>query len=225
MSKEFNGTLQDAIIEMLNNQTDHCYITHTFDNVDITNPKVRLADTLQFVSVFYDENKNCLSSSSTYTRHAIDLNNRLRILLYIPRGTKYLKFRFRDFNHAVLTQEHIDSTAITIKGIESFVSTKVLTTLRSLPNGVCDYIEKRGHKYVKVQKCGEILRTLDYVNNAYNSTKPNDGLYIRSDNYSSTDGMLIDLVDGHIDAYNFKLTSGNFDYKFFIIYTHTKTKY
>lgn len=30
------------------------------------------------------------------------------------------------------------------------------TTLRSLPNGVKDTIEKRGNKYVKVQRCGEV---------------------------------------------------------------------
>ena len=34
--------------------------------------------------------------------------------------------------------------------------------------------------------------------------------YLQSSNYSSTSGMKIDLTDGYIDAYNFKLTSGNF---------------
>ena len=33
---------------------------------------------------------------------------------------------------------------------------QISTTLRSLPNGVKDTIEKRGNKYVKVQRCGEI---------------------------------------------------------------------
>ena len=32
---------------------------------------------------------------------------------------------------------------------------QISTTLRSLPNGVKDTIEKRGNKYVKVQRCGE----------------------------------------------------------------------
>lgn len=53
MSKEFNGTLQDAIIEMLNNQTDHCYITHTFDNVDIT-VKVTIQQIVESGEVMYD---------------------------------------------------------------------------------------------------------------------------------------------------------------------------
>lgn len=53
MSKEFNGTLQDAIIEMLNNQTDHCYITHTFDTVDIT-VKVTIQQIVEDGEVMYD---------------------------------------------------------------------------------------------------------------------------------------------------------------------------
>lgn len=53
MSKEFNGTLQDAIIEMLNNQTDHCYITHTFGDVDIT-VKVTIQQIVEGGEVMYD---------------------------------------------------------------------------------------------------------------------------------------------------------------------------
>lgn len=34
---------------------------------------------------------------------------------------------------------------------------QISTTLRSLPNGVKDTIEKRGNKYVKVQRCGEVV--------------------------------------------------------------------
>lgn len=53
MSKEFNGTLQDAIIEMLNNQTDHCYITHTFGEVDIT-VKVTIQQIVEGGEIKYD---------------------------------------------------------------------------------------------------------------------------------------------------------------------------
>lgn len=34
---------------------------------------------------------------------------------------------------------------------------QILTTLRSLPNGVKDTIEKRGNKYYKIKRCGEIV--------------------------------------------------------------------
>lgn len=53
MSKEFNGTLQDAIIEMLNNQADHCYITHTFGDVDIT-VKVTIQQIVEGGETVYD---------------------------------------------------------------------------------------------------------------------------------------------------------------------------
>ena len=53
MSKEFNGTFQDAIIEMLNNQTDHCYITHTFGDVDIT-VKVTIQQIVEGGETVYD---------------------------------------------------------------------------------------------------------------------------------------------------------------------------
>lgn len=43
---------------------------------------------------------------------------------------------------------------------------QILTTLRSLPNGVKDTIEKRGNKYVKVQRCYEFIldNTLTWAN-------------------------------------------------------------
>ena len=43
---------------------------------------------------------------------------------------------------------------------------EISTTVRSLPNGVKDTIEKRGNKYVKVQRCGEVVldSTLSWSN-------------------------------------------------------------
>ena len=43
-------------------------------------------------------------------------------------------------------------------------------TLRSLPNGIKDTIEKRGNKYVKVQRCGEVTLS-GYENYALNITQ------------------------------------------------------
>ena len=48
---------------------------------------------------------------------------------------------------------------------------QISTTLRSLPNGVKDTIEKRGNKYVKVQRCGEVI--LDGNVNVIETYKPN----------------------------------------------------
>ena len=41
---------------------------------------------------------------------------------------------------------------------------QISTTLRSLPNGVKDTIEKRGNKYVKVQRCGEVVLNGSEIN-------------------------------------------------------------
>ena len=53
MSEEFNGTFQDTIIEMLNNKTDHCYITHTFGDVDVT-VKITIQQIVKGDEVMYD---------------------------------------------------------------------------------------------------------------------------------------------------------------------------
>ena len=50
---------------------------------------------------------------------------------------------------------------------------QISTTLRSLPNGVKDTIEKRGNKYVKVQMCGEVV--LDGNVDVTDVYKPNHG--------------------------------------------------
>ena len=49
---------------------------------------------------------------------------------------------------------------------------QISTTLRSLPNGVKDTIEKIGNKYVKVQRCGEVV--LDGNINVHDVYKPNN---------------------------------------------------
>ena len=46
---------------------------------------------------------------------------------------------------------------------------QISTTLRSLLNGVTDTIEKRGNKYVKIQRCGEVVLTGDSIEGKYNS--------------------------------------------------------
>ena len=51
---------------------------------------------------------------------------------------------------------------------------QISTTLRSLSNGVKDTIEKRGNKYVKVQRCGEVV--LDGNVDVPNIYKPNSSL-------------------------------------------------
>ena len=65
---------------------------------------------------------------------------------YIPRITnaKYIRVNvtLNEMNKYIITKGKIDKK-------------QILTTLRSLPNGVKDTIEKRGNKYYKIKRCGE----------------------------------------------------------------------
>ena len=99
---------------------------------------------------------------------------------------------------------------------------KVTTTLRSLPNGVQDTIEKRGNKHYKIKRCGEYTitgnegitmtssTTLNVFNIPYalNSTK---SLYLLCDKYQmltssgTKQGILYDYSNNR-----FRVTDDNF---------------
>ena len=67
---------------------------------------------------------------------------------YIPRITnaKYIRVNvtLNEMNKYIITKGKIDKK-------------QILTTLPSLPNGVKDTIEKRGNKYYKIKRCGEVV--------------------------------------------------------------------
>ena len=61
----------------------------------------------------------------------------------MPNNAKYLRINLdKDTSNYLITKKYDKK--------------QISTTLRSLPTGVKDTIEKRGNKYVKVQRCGEI---------------------------------------------------------------------
>ena len=71
----------------------------------------------------------------------------------ITPNTKYIRVIFSYDDDRDMSLDDYDI-------IRPFLASKydkkqISTTLRSLPNGVRDTIEKRGNKYVKVQRCGE----------------------------------------------------------------------
>ena len=70
----------------------------------------------------------------------------------IPPNTRFIRVVIVKNNK---TQVPID-TKVDIYGIK-YDKKQILTTLRSLPNGVKDTIEKRGNKYYKIQRCGEVV--------------------------------------------------------------------
>ena len=96
-----------------------------------------------FITFYYDINKNFISSGGNIP----------------PKNARYLKFRTSyNSNQNDLSVRWV----VSYKEVNSYTPSQhdkkqISTTLRSLPNGVRDTIEKRGNTYVKVQRCKEIL--------------------------------------------------------------------
>lgn len=85
---------------------------------------------------FYDENKKFISN----LRGGIGSSfNNIK-----PKNAKFLRTSIKS-----------GFASTQIRFCNKVDKKTISTTLRSLPNGVKDTIEKRGNKYVKVQRCGE----------------------------------------------------------------------
>ena len=102
----------------------------------------------------YDIDKKPLkwNTINTYNYYITDANEKL---ITTPSNCRYIKFRTE--NNRVLNSNSVVISSNTISGNEKYQSDKkqILTTLRSLPNGVKDTIEKRGNKYYKIKRCVE----------------------------------------------------------------------
>ena len=116
----------------------HCYTTNYI-------PIQKTGCNMVFINanphiVFYDENKKVIYQGLGYFP-SDDL-----VIVDVPINAKFLRFtgQISKKNNVSVYYSQYDKKQIS-------------TTLRSLPNGVRDTIEKRGNKYVKVQRCGEIL--------------------------------------------------------------------
>ena len=57
--------------------------------------------------------------------------------------------------YIIIHRRHNNTTPIEMYTVSLYDKKQIQTTLRSLPNGVKDTIEKRGNRYVKIQRCGE----------------------------------------------------------------------
>ena len=91
--------------------------------------------------VYYDENKNVIYHNQS------DLVLGYEYYIFTtPQNAKYIRVSY--------PKDREDNICI-FEGIKHDKK-QISTTLRSLPNGVKDTIEKRGNKYVKVQRCGEV---------------------------------------------------------------------
>ena len=94
---------------------------------------------------FYDSAKKYISYTTLNTeRQTIVGNNTFKT----PDNCAFIRFRYNLENNT----RYPKFATLCKKQDKKQIS----TTLRSLPNGVKDTIEKRGNKYVKVQRCGEV---------------------------------------------------------------------
>lgn len=124
-----NHKYTETYIEIEPN-TDYCFY-HTSRNI-----------------CWYDENKNFIFQPLNERILGENVNKDLFFSAKSPSNAKYLRVTIIKGIH------NNGKTSEIYKG--KYDHKQIPTTLRSLPNGVKDTIEKRGNKYVKVQRCGEV---------------------------------------------------------------------
>ena len=101
---------------------------------------------------YYDENKQVVPPiNNSYLQILLDKTNGSKKNFAVeksPPNARYIKISIHKDNL-------VGGKAYLYKS-SNYDHKQIPTTLRSLPNGVRDTIEKRGNKYVKVQRCGEV---------------------------------------------------------------------
>ena len=98
--------------------------------------------------VYYDENKNTIYHNQSDLVLGYEYH-----IFTTPQNAKYIRVSY---------PKDKEGNICIFEGVKHDKK-QISTTLRSLPNGVKDTIEKRGNKYVKVQRCGEIVLNGDML--------------------------------------------------------------
>ena len=122
--------------------------------LEVEEGKIYVLENIAHATCYYDVNKNlvhynidALICNSPYPQHIQDVHNVYYAIVKIPKGVKYIR-----------VSTGINSVGkINIYKDGKYDHKQISTTLRSLPSGVKDTIEKRGNRYVKVQRCGEVV--------------------------------------------------------------------
>ena len=119
---------------------------------------------------YYDENKQVVPPiNNSYLQVLLDKTNGSKKNFSVeksPSNARYIRITIHKDNL-------VGGKAYLYKS-SNYDHKQISTTLRSLSNGVKDTIEKRGSKYVKVQRCGEVV--LDGNVDVPNIYKPNSSL-------------------------------------------------
>ena len=121
--------------------------------LEVEEGKTYVLENIAQATCYYDVNKNLvhynietLICNSPYPQYKQGIHHVFYSVVKIPKGIKYIR-----------VSTGINSVGkINIYKDGKYDHKQISTTLRSLQNGVKDTIEKRGNKYVKVQRCGEV---------------------------------------------------------------------
>lgn len=107
---------------------------------------------------FYDSSKNYIGFETlNKERENIVGNNTFKT----PNNCAFIRFRYNLENNT-----RFPKFATLCKKQDK---KQISTTIRSLPNGIKDTIEKRGNKYYKIKRCGEVVLDGDFIEGKYTS--------------------------------------------------------
>lgn len=93
-----------------------------------------------------DSNKTTLRMTKTS-----DISN-----IKLLNSTRFIAYNVKRPTNALMSNTDVKNVVISFSK-PKYDKKQIATTLRSLPNGVKDTIEKRGNKYYKIQRCGEFV--------------------------------------------------------------------
>lgn len=93
-----------------------------------------------------DSNKTTLRMTKTS-----DISN-----IKLLNSTRFIAYNVKRPINALMSNTDVKNVVISFSK-PKYDKKQIATTLRSLPNGVKDTIEKRGNKYYKIQRCGEYV--------------------------------------------------------------------
>lgn len=127
---------------------DHTNFSYSEEYIEIEGGYDYLLENINAQFAIYDSSKNIIPQDwNDTTSYWINGDNYQSTFVYaMPSNARYIRIN------------------LPIENCKPYALYKVVSdkkdlpvTLRSLPDGVCDTIEKRGNKYVLVKRCGEIV--------------------------------------------------------------------
>lgn len=127
---------------------DHTAFSYSEEYIEIEGGYDYLLENINAQFAIYDSSKNIIPQDwNDTTSYWINGDNYQATFVYaMPSNARYIRIN------------------LPIENCKPYALYKVVSdkkdlpvTLRSLPNGVCDTIEKRGNKYVLVKRCEEIV--------------------------------------------------------------------